>query len=329
MMVSEWHLVTLFCAIVLDMLVGDPDWIWRKYTHPIVWFGRATGYADKKFNSSRLSNSQRKFRGIIVLTMLVSGAVILGLLSVAILSRFGVFGHVLEIIIVAIFIAQKSMSDHVERIIRPLKQRDIDGARTAVSMIVGRDTKQLDEPSISRATIESMSENFSDGVVAPVFWFAVLGLPGLLAYKMINTTDSMLGHMTEKYQDFGWASARLDDVVNWVPARLSALFIVIASVFGRGTSAALRAIKVVLQDAKLHRSPNAGWPESAMAGVLDVALAGPRTYAEYKVDDAYMNEAGRQKLKFSDVELAKIVFWTACLIEALVVLVLTTINYWF
>lgn len=326
MIVSEWHFIILFCAIILDMLVGDPDWIWRKYTHPIVWFGRATGLVDKKFNSVHDTNLQRKFRGLIALFVLILGAVILGLVTVAILTRFGVLGQVLEIVIVAIFIAQKSMSDHVERIIKPLKEHDIEGARTAVSMIVGRDTKQLDESSISRATIESMSENFSDGVVAPVFWFAILGLPGLFAYKMINTADSMLGHMTDKYQDFGWASAKLDDLVNWLPARLSALFIVLASVFATGTTVAVNATKVVLRDAKLHRSPNAGWPEAAMAGVLGVALAGPRIYAEYEIDDPYMNVAGRQKLTFSDAALAKTVFWTACLIEAFFILFVIVIN---
>lgn len=327
MIVSEWHFIILFLAIILDMLVGDPDWIWRKYTHPIVWFGRAVGYIDKQLNSLFFSNSQRKIRGILAITCLVSSAVILGLLFVSILSRVGFFGQVLEIVMVAIFIAQKSMSDHVERIIKPLKENDIEEARTSVSMIVGRDTKQLNESSISRATIESMSENFSDGVVAPIFWFAILGLPGLFAYKMINTADSMLGHMTEKYQDFGWASAKLDDLVNWVPARLSSLLIILAGVFRRENKTALSAVDVVLRDAKLHRSPNAGWPEAAMAGVLGVALAGPRTYAEYKVDDAYMNETGCQKLTFNDVKSAKIVFWTACLIEVLVVLFIIAINH--
>lgn len=327
MMVSEWHFVILFCAIILDMLVGDPDWLWRKYTHPIVWFGRFTGYLDKKLNLTGLSNRRRKINGIVTIAALVLSALVFGILSVMLISQLGLFGQLVEIVIVAIFIAQKSMSDHVGKIIKPLKDGDIAGARTAVSMIVGRDTTQLDESSISRATIESMSENFSDGVVAPIFWFAILGLPGLFAYKMINTADSMLGHMTEKYQDFGWASAKLDDLVNWLPARLSTLFIIIASVFGSGTAAALKAINVVLQDAKLHRSPNAGWPEAAMAGVLNVALAGPRTYAEYKVDDAYMNATGRRKLMVGDVILAKTVFWSACLIEAFVILTIISIYY--
>lgn len=327
MMLSEWHFIILFSAIVLDMLVGDPDWIWRKYTHPIVWFGRAVGHIEKKLNFSLLTNNQRKIRGVLALACLVSGAVILGLLFVSVLSRVGFFGQILEIIIIAIFIAQKSMSDHVERVIKPLRENNIEEARTSVSMIVGRDTKQLDESSISRATIESMSENFSDGVVAPIFWFAILGLPGLFAYKMINTADSMLGHMTEKYQDFGWASAKLDDLVNWLPARLSSLLIILSGVFRGETNTILSASKVILRDAKQHRSPNAGWPEAAMAGVLGVALAGPRTYAEYSVDDAYMNETGRQKLTFNDVKSAKIVFWTACLIEVLVVLFIIAFNH--
>lgn len=327
MMVSEWHFVILFCAILLDMLVGDPDWLWRKYTHPIVWFGRFTGYLDKKLNLTGLSKRWRKINGIVTITALVLSALVFGVLSVMLFSQLGFLGQLVEIVIVAIFIAQKSMSDHVERVIKPLKDGDIAGARAAVSMIVGRDTTELDESSISRATIESMSENFSDGVVAPIFWFAVLGLPGLFAYKMINTADSMLGHMTEKYQSFGWASAKLDDLVNWLPARLSTLFIIISSIFGSGTAAALRAICVVLQDAKLHRSPNAGWPEAAMAGVLNVALVGPRTYAEYKVDDAYMNATGRGKLMVGDVVLAKTVFWSACLIEAFIILTVISIYY--
>lgn len=322
----EWHFFVLFCAIILDMIVGDPDWLWRKYTHPIVWFGRATGYADDKFNSISLTNHQRKVKGVIALVLLVSVAIVLGCLSMVILSYIGFLGQVVEIVIVAIFIAQKSMADHVGQVIKPLKYGDIDGARTAVSMIVGRDTKQLDESSISRATIESMSENFSDGVVAPVFWFAILGLPGLFAYKMINTGDSMIGHMTEKYQDFGWASARLDDLMNWIPARISALFILGACFISRGCRGAMNAARVILQDAKQHRSPNAGWPESAMAGALNIALAGPRTYAEYKVDDAYMNESGRKMLTFNDVQQAEIVFWTACLIEAFVILIVISVG---
>lgn len=324
MMMSEWHFIILFCAIILDMFVGDPDWIWRRFTHPIVWFGRVTGYVDNKFNSPDISNNRRKYNGVIALIILVVGAVTLGLLLAVILTHLGTIGLVLEILIVAIFIAQKSMSDHVDQIIKPLKENNIIEARHAVSMIVGRDTAKLDHSAISRAGIESMSENFSDGVVAPIFWFAIFGLPGLFAYKMINTADSMIGHMNEKYQDFGWASARFDDLVNWLPARLAALFILLGGVFSHGAAVFLRAIKVVFRDAKIHRSPNAGWPEAGMAGILDIALAGPRRYGECIVEDAYINETGRKTLTCSDVLLAKTIFWTACLIQALVVLLIIT-----
>jgi adenosylcobinamide-phosphate synthase len=194
----------------------------------------------------------------------------------------------------------------------------IDEARHAVSMIVGRDPKSLGPTGVARAAIESCAENFSEGVVAPAFWFAVGGLPGLIAYKAINTADSMVGHRSERYLAFGWASARLDDLLNLVPARISGVLIALVARAGGGS---LRlALATMTRDASLHRSPNAGWPEAAMAGALDVALAGPRRYGNEVVDDVWMNPTGRPTAEADDIARAlriNIAAWVMMLVVVL------------
>ena len=181
-------------------------------------------------------------------------------------------------------------------------------------MIVGRDPDQLDEAGVCRAAIESCAENFSDGVVAPVFWLALLGLPGLIAYKAINTADSMIGHRSPRYESFGWAAARLDDLVNLIPARLSGLLVAIVAPIAGGTTGT--ALRVMWRDAAKHRSPNAGWPESAMAGALGLALAGPRRYGERIVDDPFLNAEARKDAMPGDIGRALDLLVAACLLEA-------------
>ncbi len=200
-------------------------------------------------------------------------------------------------------LAQRSLSTHVAAVAEALETGGLAEGRTAVSHIVGRDPESLDEAGVNRAAIESLAENFSDGVVAPAFWLAVGSLAGGAAYKAVNTADSMIGHRTEKYEDFGWASARCDDLVNLPASRLSALLIVCAAFFVSGASAE-NAWRAVWRDAKKHRSPNAGWPEAAMAGALGLALAGPRVYGGVTVHDATMGKGGRREARAEDIRAA-------------------------
>jgi len=222
------------------------------------------------------------------------------------------YGWVLEALLGASLIAQRSLYRHVAEVAKGLEQDGLSGGREAVAMIVGRDPESLDEHGVSRAAIESLAENFSDGVVAPAFWLAIGGLPGIALYKAINTADSMIGHKSDKYRAYGWAAARLDDLVNLPASRLSALLLIIASRLTKGASA-LCAFAAVERDAGRHRSPNAGWPEAAMAGALGLRLAGPRRYGESWVDDAWMGD-GRAEANAEDIRKALALYKLACLI---------------
>ncbi len=245
------------------------------------------------------------------------------------LAALGLFGTVIEILIVAVLLAQKSLSDHVGAVASGLRKGGLEGGRQAVSMVVGRDPQSLDQPAVCRAAIETLAENFSDGVIAPALSYAVFGLPGLFAYKMLNTADSMIGHKTQRYLHFGWASARLDDLANWPAARLSALLIAGGAWIERGPKAAGRALHVALTDHGLHRSPNSGWPESAMAGAIDVALAGPRIYAGERVQEPLQNAPGRRAIGPSEIVAALAVYGSACTVFnlALPVVVLALLAF--
>ncbi len=313
-------LFILFLALVLDRLVGDPDALWRRLPHPVVLFGKAIGAMDRLFNEKRLSAETRRFNGAAGIAVLLAASVFLGIVLHRLLATFGLFGAVIEIAVVAVFLAQKSLHDHVRAVSIGLREGGIEGGRQAVSMIVGRDPATLDEPAICRAGIESLAENFSDGVVAPALWYALLGLPGLFAYKMLNTADSMIGHKNATYLDFGWASARLDDLANWPAARLSILFIAAGAWAAKGRAAARAAVGAALRDAGLHRSPNSGWPEAAMAGALGIGLAGPRIYAGVRVDEPMMNASGRTVATVADIDLSLRVFSGACAVLAVAVL---------
>ncbi|MEN0001089.1 MAG: adenosylcobinamide-phosphate synthase CbiB [Pseudomonadota bacterium] len=313
------HLLVLACALLLDRLVGDPDWLWRRLPHPVVGFGAVIAWADKSLNDSALSEEVRRRRGVLWLAAAILAVTMAGLALVVLLRLSGLVGFVVEVVIVAIFLAHKSLLDHVRTVAVGLDEGGLDGGRKTVAMIVGRDPNALDEHGVARAAIESLAENFSDGVVAPAFWYAFLGLPGLLAYKLINTADSMIGHLTERHRAFGWASAKLDDVVNWVPARIAALLILSTRPPMLGES-----IPIVRRDAHLHRSPNAGWPESAMAAVSNLALGGPRVYVGDAVDEPFIHAQGRMDPVASDIRtcmgFADRAFWvgTACLTILLV-----------
>lgn len=278
-------------ALMLDFFLGEPEKIWDRYPHPATLMGRLVNWLDEMLNKG----SARRIKGFVAVAALLLVALLIGMVFET-LNNFAYLGiavNVLEVLIAAVLIAHKSLIDHVRDVAAAL-QIGVPQGRNAVSMIVGRDTAAMNEADVSRAAIESAAENFSDGVVAPVFWFLILGLPGILIYKIINTADSMIGYQNEEYSEFGFAAAKLDDLLNWVPARITAVLICFAH-FDR------TALDVVFEDADLHRSPNAGWPEAAMAGVLDVSLAGPRSYGGEMSDDLFVNSRGKRDLKSTDI----------------------------
>lgn len=313
------HFLILLAAIALDRLVGDPPWLWRRLPHPVVLFGKAIDLLEAPLNRTTFTPEGRRLNGVVTIIALLVASVVVGQLLTTIFRHLGVFGLLLEVVIVAIFLAQKSLGDHVQAVADGLMRDGLEGGRRAVSMIVGRDPKTLDEAGVSRAAIESLSENFADGVVAPALWYAIAGLPGILAYKMLNTADSMIGHKNDRFRDFGWASARLDDVANWPAARLSSAFIALAAALRLGILAGRRSFSAALRDSGLHRSPNSGWPEAAMAGALDLQLAGPRVYGGVRVSEPMMHASGRNDAGPRDIQRGIQVFYTACTIMAAVV----------
>ena len=301
----------LFLALLLDLWIGDPDFLWRRMSHPVVGFGkiislfdRSRGPVGKMFNPSGGSKGQERTAGLVLVIALFVASFVASWLIAAFLQIFGPLGTLLEALVVSVFLAQKSLREHVERVIHALKHEGVEGARKAVSMIVGRDVSQLEEPGISKAAIESLAENFSDGVVAPAFWYAIFGLPGILFYKAVNTADSMIGHRNDRYEDFGKAAAVLDDWLNWPAARLSALLVLVSAVTMRGVSFLFNAFEIVRRDAPLHNSPNAGWPEAAFAVVLDICLGGRRVYGSQTLQAAVLNRDGRAELTIEDVRRA-------------------------
>jgi adenosylcobinamide-phosphate synthase len=288
-------------ALLIEVLVGYPDRLVRSIGHPVSWIGRLISTLDRHCNSDTAKSVQRRALGIIALLLVVSiVAVVAFVLEYSLLLL--PFGLVGVGILGSTLIAQWALHEHVADVADALVSSGAEGGRKAVSHVVGRDTEALDEAGIARAAIESLAENFSDGVVAPVLWMLIAGLPGAAVYKAVNTADSMIGHRTSRYQAFGWAAARLDDLVNLPASRLSALLIVAAAAVTKEASAS-EAWRAVRRDARHHRSPNAGYPEAAMAGALGLALAGPRAYGGVRVDDAFMGN-GRRAAAASDIRAA-------------------------
>ena len=303
----------LLAALGLDAAIGDPGWLWRRAPHPVVLMGGLIQQLDERWNIEEDGPLRRRLMGVAAMLTVIAAASAVGLaLSVA-SARLGAVGFVLEAVIVAILLAQRSLAEHVARVRDGLRS-GIEEGRRAVSMIVGRDPERLDRTGVSRAAIESLAENYADGVVAPAVWYLLGGLPAMLVYKAINTADSMIGHRSDRHRDFGWAAARLDDAANWPAARLAALLIALAR------PARFRsAIRTCARDAAAHRSPNAGWPEAAMAGTLGLALGGPRSYGEGTLDEPIINASGRDQADDQDIEVALGVFRDACIALALLV----------
>ena len=306
-------LLLLVAGLAIDAVFGDMPAIFRYVDHPVALAGRAIAFFDRKLNREARSEASRRDRGIITVILLVGAAAALGF-TVERLCRGHPLGAIVEALLIAVLVAQRSLYQHVAAVAQALDTGGLAAGRAAVRRIVGRDPLSLDAHGIARAAIESLAENFSDGVVAPVFWYLLLGLPGLFAYKMANTLDSMIGHRSPRYRSFGCAAARLDDVLNLAPARISGLLLVAAAVFAK-YGRPNRALAIMLRDGRKHHSPNAGWPESAMAGALGLALAGPRRYPEGLIADPWLGD-GSARVATSDIARALHLYRLACLIEA-------------
>jgi adenosylcobinamide-phosphate synthase len=293
--------VLTLLALLFEAAFGYPDWLAQRIGHPVAWIGRLIETLDLRLNRESDDPARRRAAGVLALFIIIA---ITG--TAAFLIARGLlflpFGLVLVAVLASTLLAQRSLYAHVERVATALEDNGLEAARSAVSHIVGRDTAALDEAGVARAAIESLAENFSDAVVAPSFWMLIAGLPGAAIYKAINTADSMIGHRTERHEDFGWAAARLDDLVNLPASRLAALLLIGGAYFTQGASPA-RAVDTVKRDASRHRSPNAGCPEAAMAGALGIAIAGPRTYEGVVVDDSWMGN-GRSAVTAADIRAA-------------------------
>ncbi len=308
----EYTLFILFAALIMDWFLGEPKLVWNRIPHPVVLIGKAVTLADDRLNIQSDTDDEKIKKGSIAIAILIIASLGFALVLQIFLQKIGAIGIALEAVIVFVFIAQRSLYDHVEAIQSALQSGGLKEGRKAVALIVGRDPNFLDKTGVCRAAIESLAENFSDGVVAPAFWYAVFGLPGLFAYKIINTADSMIAYKNEKYLHFGRTTAIIDDLANWLPARISVFLIAAGSGVINGLKAMRNSVSVTLRDAGLHRSPNAGWPESAMAGGANIALGGPRQYANETVDQAFINAAGKRKLEVSDISKTLKIFSASC-----------------
>ena len=280
-------------ALLIERFAGYPQPLFDRISHPVVWLGKLIEWLDKHLNLKGVSPQEGRLRGAVAVLVLLAAAFVPSYFLSRILSHWSL-GWLADALLASAFIAQKSLKDHVLAVYDGLGRSLADG-RQKVSMIVGRDPAALDEAGVSKAALESLAENASDGIVAPVLWYALLGLPGIAMYKAINTADSMIGHRSDKYQWFGWAAARLDDVVNLPASRLTGLLFAATQPSRFGD-----ILAVMRRDAPKHQSPNAGWPEAAMAAALGVRFGGPRSYHGEMVQLPYMGE-GRDSITRDDI----------------------------
>jgi adenosylcobinamide-phosphate synthase len=301
-------------AMAVDALIGWPAPLFARIGHPVTWLGRLIAAVDAAWNRPSDPPRLRRAAGVAGALLVIALAVALGWALQSLLPA-GWIGILLVGVLAWPLVALRSLHDHVAAVARPLLGGDLDGARAAVSRIVGRDPAALDEAGIARAAIESLAENASDGIVAPLFWGALFGLPGIFGYKAINTLDSMIGHRSERHECFGWAAARIDDVANFIPARLTGfLFVLLAQKRSE-------ALSCMTRDARRHRSPNAGWPEAAMAGALGVRLSGPRIYNGSVTNEPWLN-AGARDPRAADIGEGLAIYRRAMLLLAGVLAIL-------
>lgn len=297
----------LLVALATDALFGEPDWLYRRVPHPAVLLGRLVAALEARLLVPTDTEARKRQAGVLLLLITVGIATLVSYALHRLLRDLPV-GWAIEGVLMSSLLAQRSLVQHVKAVADGLGRNLAEGRR-AVAMIVGRDPERLDEAGVGRGAVESLAENFSDGVIAPLFWGILAGLPGMVAYKAINTLDSMVGHKNARYAAFGWASARTDDVVNYLPARLSGLLLCLAGAY-RQPQLLRPALAVMRRDAPRHRSPNAGWPEAAMAAILGVRLAGPRVYGGTTVEDAWMGQ-GRAEVTPADIRTGITVTWRA------------------
>ncbi|MGX5842084.1 adenosylcobinamide-phosphate synthase CbiB [Mesorhizobium sp. ArgA1] len=292
-----------FLSLVIERILGYPDWLFRAVGHPVTWFGRLISFLDLRLNRAADSDALRRRRGVHALLVIVLVPAVIAFIVQILLWQLFPAGMIVTAILASSLLSQKSLTEHVEAVADALDTGGLALGRIAVARIVGRDPEKLDHAGVSRAAIESLAENFSDGIVAPAFWTGVCGLAGGVAYKAANTADSMIGHRTPRHEAFGRAAALFDDWINLPASRLTALLIIGAAFLVSGADPR-NAWEAVRRDAKKHRSPNAGWPEAAMAGALGLALAGPRSYGGVVVEDAFMGEGGRREAESLDIRRA-------------------------
>ena len=287
-------------AIIFDLVVVYPSLLQHRIGHPVQWMGLFIDRVDERFNEPEKGAIYQRRAGMLMLAGLCA-ATLVAALVITIPLRLLPFGWVIEALIASVFLAQRQLASAVRSVAYGL-EGSLNRGREAVGEIVGRDTSHLDEAGVSRAAIETLAENASDGVYAPLFFLLLFGLPGIAVYKAINTADSMVGHLDDRYRDFGWASARADDIVNWIPARLTALLFAFAAIFFPHASPP-HALQAAFRDGPKHASPNAGWPEAAMAGALNFGLGGPRSYDGRTVALPHMGD-GRRFLSPADIRKA-------------------------
>lgn len=308
-------------ALLLEATIGYPAFVYRAIGHPVTWMGALLAALETRLNRPSASFSRRRSLGILTLAIVLAATAVPAL-AIDRIVVLGPVGAAILILVASSLLAQRSLHTHVRAVADALEQNGLEAGREAVAMIVGRNPSRLDEAGVARAGIESLAENFSDGIVAPSLWLAIAGLPGAACYKATNTADSMIGHRTPRYAAFGWMAARLDDVINLPASRLAALFLVLAAVAtGASPRGALQAIR---RDAGRHRSPNAGWPEAAMAGALGLRLAGPRIYGDTLVDDAFMG-SGRADATAADIIRALRLYRVACGLQWMMLLAIIVI----
>lgn len=294
-----WALTVAVVALLADALLGEPAWLYRRLPHPVRLIGTGITWLEGRLLDPAMSDRNKRRAGVLLLLMVAVTSAAIGMALHALLAQLAA-GWLVEGLLMSTLLAQRSLAQHVAAVADGLA-RCLDEGRRAVAMIVGRDPDRLDEPGVGRAALESLAENLSDGVVAPLFWALVAGLPGILAYKAVNTLDSMVGHRSDRYRQFGWASARCDDLVNLAPARLTGALLCLVGARRSGWS-------IMRRDAGQHRSPNAGWPEAAMAAALGVRLAGPRAYGGVTVPDAWMGD-GRPDVTPADIRRGVALAW--------------------
>ena len=302
----------LLGALLLEAALGYPQALYARIGHPVTWIGGLIAWLDRSLNREGSGFAARRAAGIAALAVLLAITASVALALAALCRLAGPLGLAPLALLASSLLAQRSLHEHVAAVAEGLERDGLAGGRSAVAMIVGRNPQSLDEAGVARAAIESLAENYSDGVVAPAFWLGLAGLPGIALYKAVNTADSMIGHRTERHLAFGWAAARLDDLVNLPASRLTALLIVASAALDRDADAGA-AWRAVRRDAGRHRSPNAGWPEAAMAGALGLRLAGPRVYGAVTVADGWMGD-GRAEADASDIRRALRLYRRACLL---------------